>query len=295
MRGGIVTAVVVLAMAWGLALAQAQPVVTFQDVGLASPESVLYDAQADIYLVSNTNGQPPNDDNGFISKLSPDGKVLDLKWIDGADPGVELNGPKGLTLSGDTLYVADIDTVRMFDLATGEPRGQVKIEGATFLNDMAAGPDGSVYTTDTGVNAQFQPAGTDAIYRITPDGKVETVIKSTDLAAPNGLLVLDSGALFVVSIAPGGLVYKVVDGKQQDVRHLDVERFDGVVALPDGDMLISSWGASSVVRLSPDGQVTTIVEGVQSPADIGLDTKRNRLLVPSSMTNQVLVYQLPAQ
>ena len=36
--------------------------------------------------VSNRNGGPGDmDDNGFISRVSPDGRVLDLKWIDGTD------------------------------------------------------------------------------------------------------------------------------------------------------------------------------------------------------------------
>jgi len=31
------------------------------------------------------------------------------------------------------LYVADIDTVRWFDMGTGKPRGSVKVEGATAI------------------------------------------------------------------------------------------------------------------------------------------------------------------
>ena len=43
--------------------------------GLSTPESVLYDADDDRYLVSNINGKPTDkDNNGFISALSPDGR-----------------------------------------------------------------------------------------------------------------------------------------------------------------------------------------------------------------------------
>ena len=63
---------------------------------MSTPESALHDPEADVYLVSNINGGPcDRDDNGFISRVSPDGQVLDLKWIDGADPGVTLHAPKG--------------------------------------------------------------------------------------------------------------------------------------------------------------------------------------------------------
>src|SRR5215831_227134 len=91
-----------------------------------APESVLYDPQADIYLVSNINGTPlAKDNNGFISRVSPDsGKVVQLKWIAGGANGVTLNAPKGMGIVGDTLFVADIDVVRMFNRTTGAPMGQ---------------------------------------------------------------------------------------------------------------------------------------------------------------------------
>src|SRR4051812_30384150 len=68
-----------------------------QITGLHTPESVLYDDQADTYLVSNVNGSPfAKDDNGFISRVAPSGEVTTLKWIDGAQANVVLNAPKGL-------------------------------------------------------------------------------------------------------------------------------------------------------------------------------------------------------
>ena len=58
-----------------------------------------------------------------------------------------------------TLYVADLDTVRMFDAKTGAAKGEVKIPGATFLNDIAT--DGKVvYVSDSqsGGTASIRPA-----------------------------------------------------------------------------------------------------------------------------------------
>ena len=71
-----------------------------KDVGFQTPESVQHDVATDTYLVSNINGSPlDKDDNGFISKLSPEGQVINLKWIDGAAADVELNAPKGIGIS----------------------------------------------------------------------------------------------------------------------------------------------------------------------------------------------------
>lgn len=102
--------------------------ITVAEVGFATPESVLHDAIADVYLVSNINGHPLQPDgNGFISRLSPSGEVVDLKWIDGEAEGVTLNAPKGMAIVGEVFYVADIDVVRMFDRTTGSPLGEIVV------------------------------------------------------------------------------------------------------------------------------------------------------------------------
>ena len=135
--------------------------------GLSTPESVFYDADADRYLVSNINGKPDGkDNNGFISVLSPDGTTTTPKWIEGGKEKVKLDAPKGMGVANGVLYVADISVVRMFDAKTGAPKGDVAIPGATFLNDIATGPDGKVYVSDTGVKVTakgFEPTGTDAV------------------------------------------------------------------------------------------------------------------------------------
>src|SRR5207253_5258061 len=88
--------------------------------GFLTPESVLHDTTQDIYFVSNINGSPTaKDNNGFISRVRPDGAVENLKFIEGGKNGVTLHGPKGLALWGDTLWVADIDVVRGFNARTG--------------------------------------------------------------------------------------------------------------------------------------------------------------------------------
>src|SRR5262249_23618344 len=139
-------------------------VVTWKGIGLSTPESVLHDETSDTYLVSNIEGQPAEADNkAFISKLGPDGNVVSLKWIESGKNKVTPNAPKGMAFQDDKLYVADIDTVRIFDRNTGAPVGDVKIPNATFLNDVASWTNGRVIISDTGVKAGgkggLEPAG----------------------------------------------------------------------------------------------------------------------------------------
>ena len=61
----------------------------------ASPESAYYDAASNSIFVSSINGQIlEKDGNGYISRLSPDGKVVSAKWVTG------LNAPKGMRSAG---------------------------------------------------------------------------------------------------------------------------------------------------------------------------------------------------
>lgn len=274
-----------------------QPLVVEGD--FKTPESILYDADHDLYLVSNINGPAvAGDDNGFISKVTPDGKIAELKWIDGANEKVRLNAPKGMAIVNGVLYVADINTVRMFDLASGEPKGEIPVDGATFLNDLygpvtVAGDDGKdttvIYLTDTGMDKSFKPSGTDAVYRIA-DGKVEPVIKGKELGGPNGV-VADATTIWVVTYRQQELI-AITDGKKRRVVELPSGSLDGIVRLPGGDMLISSWQASAVYRGPATGPFEAIIENVESPADIGYDGKRKRVLIPLFQKDYLEIHQL---
>ncbi|MBS2014475.1 MAG: hypothetical protein JST00_16435 [Deltaproteobacteria bacterium] len=266
-----------------------------KEAGLSTPESVLFDEAADVYLVSNINGSPLEaDGNGFISKLTPDGKVESLKWIEGGKNKVTLNAPKGLAIVGDVLYVADLDTVRMFDRKTGAPAGEVKIAGATFLNDLTVGTDGKVLVSDSGLKGGakgFEPSGTDAVYVIDKAKKVTPLAKSKDLGGPNGLLAIGEKT-WVVTFGSGEMYSLDTKGKKSDVAKLPKGQLDGILALPNGDVLVSSWEGSVVYRGKPGAEMKAIVEDVKSPADIGYDKKRNRVLVPLFMENEVRAYEL---
>jgi hypothetical protein len=261
--------------------------------GFATPESVLYDPDQDVYFVSNINGQPlAADDNGYISRINAETLQIDAKWIDAAKPDIILNAPKGMAILGDDLYVADLSVVRKFDRKTGKPKGEVAIPGSTFLNDVAS--DGKVvYVSDTGMKAGnngFEPTGTDAIWKIAGD-KPEKIASGSNLNRPNGVDVVD-GKVWVVTFGSNEL-YQIDKGKKATVTtKLPKGSLDGLVHLSDGSFLVSSWDAKAVYRGKPGGTFDTVVSNVDSPADIGYDTKRHRLLVPHFVENVVSMHDV---
>jgi sugar lactone lactonase YvrE len=262
--------------------------------GLDTPESVYYDDANDRYLVSNINGKPLDvDDNGYIAILSPDGTITTQKWISGGQNNVKLDAPKGMAIAKGILYVADITVVRMFDAKTGVSKGEVKIPGSTFLNDVAASADGSkIYVSDSALKATdkgFGPTGTDAVW-IIEKKKAKVLAKSPDLGAPNGLLPVATG-VWVVTFGSGELYRLDVKGAKQDATKLPKGTLDGIVALGDS-LLISSWEGSEIFRGKPGGTFDVALPGQKAPADIGYDTKRGRVLVPHFMDGTVEAYDL---
>lgn len=259
-------------------------------VGFKTPESVTHDPDQDVYFVSNVNGAPTQkDDNGFISKVSPTGDVT-LKFIDAASASVELNAPKGLAVAGGVLYVADIDRVRMFDAKTGVARGEVAIPGATFVNDVAAGPDGSLYVSDSGLKPDFSPSGTDAIYKIT-NGTLRKLTTEKNLGNPNGVLP-DVGGVWVTTFGSGEIYWITDKGKRESIQKMPGGKNDGIARLKDGRVCVSSWETSSVYCRIGNGEFVEVVTGVASPADMGYDVERDRLLIPLFTKDEVVLHNL---
>jgi hypothetical protein len=262
--------------------------------GFQTPESVLYDPEQDVYFVSNINGPPVTaDDNGFISRVNAESQQVEMMWIDGAKPDVTLNAPKGMTIVGDELWVSDLTSVRKFDRKTGAPKGAIAIKGSTFLNDLAS--DGTTaYVSDSGLKAGgasgFEPTGTDAIWQIT-GRTAKKYASGKDLNRPNGLAVV-GGKVWVVTFGAKEL-YPIENGKKGQPVELPQGSLDGLVALPDGNLLVSSWDGKAVYRGKPGETFQAVVENVESPADLGFDTKRNRLLIPHFTENRVTIHSLP--
>lgn len=264
--------------------------------GFSTPESVIWSAKANAWFVSNINGSPvARDGNGFISRVNRDGAVDSLHFIQGGRDGVTLNGPKGLALVGDTLWVADIDAIRAFDITNGKPVASIDLgKQATFLNDVATGPDGVIYITDSGLgfDDKGNPThpGPDKIFGLS--GRTAKMVATGDwLNRPNGITWDEANSRFIVVPFGGTALLGWKPGVQKvDTVGTGPGSQDGV-EIVGGDLLVTSWADSSVFQVGATGN-TKVATGVTSPADFGVDQTRGLIAIPLFTQNTVEVWQV---
>lgn len=272
----------------GLAQAGTDPAPLWEATGFNGPESAFYDAKRKLIFVSNVDGQPnEKDGKGSISILSADGKVVNPAWQSG------LNAPKGLAMVGERLYVADIDTLRVFDVMNGRQMASYVVPEAKFLNDVTADSAGNVYVSDM---------LDDAIYRLAGD-EFSLWLKDAALQAPNGLLA-EEGRLVVgawgvmtegfATEVPGHL--KSVDLESKAIVSMgsgeSLGNLDGVESDGRGGYFVSDWFSGGLFRIKASGEAEKLLTLEQGSADIGVIPAKNLVLVPMMNSGTVRAYQI---
>lgn len=267
--------------------------------GLSTPESVLWDATRGVWYVSNINGSPvAKDDNGYILRLSADGAKLDsVPFINGADADITLNAPKGMALVGDTLWVADIDAIRAFDVNTGNTVTTLELaaQRATFLNDVAVAGDGTIYITDSGISfnadGSVSHPGKSRVFALVGRNAREAVVLPAESAA-NGIAFDAANNRWLIVGFNSPSVFAWTAGTDNvTVLGSGPGGGDGIVILNDGRALYSSWADSSLYVFA-DSSSTKLRGGLNAPADIGYDPRRNVVAVPLFSDNRVELWQL---
>jgi sugar lactone lactonase YvrE len=248
-------------------------------------ESCTYDPTRNLIVVMNAGvaeTQEPND--GYVSLLNPDGTVHTAKWIGATRDGLTLNHPLGSCIQGGTLYAADIDTVRTFDLATGRPGRAFPVPGSTFLNGIAVTNDGTILVSNT------RPP--ECVYRITPSGEVSTFVEGKPLALPNGVAIDQDGNVVVVNVGDNAVMTFDLSGKLIRTEHAAEGGNDGIVVLPDGTKYVSSVKFGSVSQIRPGQKAKVIAAGIPSAASMGYDSKQHQLIIPMNPNNAVAFIKL---
>jgi gluconolactonase len=275
-----------LALVMGAAaplLAQETRIIT----GLKQPESVAIGPGGKVYVSETGEYEKAND--GYISVLEG-GKLR--RFATGLDD------PHGIKWYQDHLFVSDnmgfvwrIDSqgaVERFVDATDFPR---KI---TNFNDLEIDGDGNLYVSDSG----DWEGGGGAIYRITQDKKITTVITQDDdvkVVSPNGLLMDGSDKLLEVDYTTGILFRVDLKGRSMEKVAAGFGASDGLVRDAAGRLIITDFAGHRIFVLSkPDAKpVEIVVKGVESSADLGISPDGKSLIIPDMSGGKLAIMAMP--
>jgi hypothetical protein len=268
---------------------------------IVSAESCSYDATRDLIVAVNRGAdqkQAPND--GFVSLLNHDGSVNTTLWIGATRVGLVLNQPFGSDIQHGKLYVADRDggtadgapsvsVLRMFDIKTGAPAGEIPVPDSTGFNDIAVAKDGTIYASQTGNPNGSTPM---RLYKITADGKSSVLMEGAPLALPNGVAMDNDGNVVVVNIENDAVLTLSTDGKLLKTEHAAMAGSDGLVIMPDGTKYVSSVRFGGVSRIRPGRPAELIATGIPSAASMCYDPKGNQLVIPMNPNNSLAFIKL---
>ena len=263
-----------LAVALGLAIfplsALAANVVSEKTVtGFKFPESVAYDPEAKVLYVGSFGGTElkpaEKDNNGYISKVSLDGKILEERFLPA--PGVTMHKPKGIWVAGNRLWVTDIDGVWEFDTRTKKGK-KLDLPGVQFANDPAI-LGNTLYVSDN---------RTDMLVTVTPADFLDMNANPSVAVAwkdkginPNGLYPSRDGALLMVGFKSDKEkrgIYSMKPGQDPKAISKEIGRLDGLYEMNDGTLLVTDWDSGTVFTWSEKSGVTTIASGFKGPADL---------------------------
>lgn len=257
--------------------------------GLKAPESAYLDPKSGFLFLSQIGegGGKGKDGDGWVSKISVDGKMIENKWVTG------LNAPKGVRSHDGTLYVSDIDRIVVIDIAKAEIEKIVEIEGAEFLNDLATGPDGTVYVSDMAASRVYQ-------YK---DGKVSVFAEGEELEHPNGLLV-DGDSLITGGWGTGfnkedfstkvlGRLKKV-NLKTKEVTTITPEptaHLDGIEVDGKGGYIVTDWKNGKLFRINRKGKSRLLMNFPRGAADHAYLVDKGLIILPQMMEGTLTAFR----
>lgn len=252
--------------------------------GLAAPDSVLHHGQR--HFVSNLGRGGPleADGNGFIAEIDDYGSIKTQKAFPTGED--RLDAPKGMAVIGDVLYVADIRRIVGFSL--GDGRQLSVLEAGTAIEGLAALADGRLLAVDTGAGRLLSIDVSTADIRTVADVRGIGAVA----AGPDGTAI--------VAASTGLQRLPLADGKIEPLGSVD-GLFEGLALLADGRMIasdrIAADGEGALRLFAADGALAghfQIGEALRGPGRFAIDPRRNRLWLPLTQADRVLIFNLTA-
>ena len=271
-----------------------------------SAESCSYDPDRGLIVVPNRGvAQNVQTNNAWVSFINHDGSVHTARWIGVQNPGdaranlkppLVLNEPYGSDIAGGMLYVADRDggttatepsvaVIRKFDMKTGAPAGETRVEKVAWFNDIEAADNGTVYATVTGVGGDKPDPASWQVWKIAPDGTATIFVQGAPLRQPNGVAFDPQNNIVVVNIGNNEVLTFSPEGKLLKTENAAQAGNDGLVIMPDGTKYVSSVVNGGVSRMRPNQPAELIARNIPNAASMCYDAGGNQLVIPMNPNN----------
>jgi len=257
--------------------------------GFSHPESVVFHEDKNEYYVSNMADQ--EDGDGFISRVSAEGEIIELKWIEG------LKDPKGLLIIDDKVYVTNNTELIEISIEDSEITRRIEVEGAKSLNDITVDAVGNIFISDSGKSAIYLMPG-DSPNMMIPEnegGEIIEYLNSSRLEYVNGLF------------AQKDQLYAAAWGENTDGNFLKIDmdtreitkiskngigNLDGIQPVGDEAFYLSDWATGKIYLAGKNGDLKEVLTSEKSAGDIFFDVEKNQLVLPMNHQNAVWWYQL---
>lgn len=265
------------------------PELVWETAGFEGPESVVFDAARNQFYVSNmgTFGKDAVPHDGFISRVSAEGKMLELKWVTGLDD------PKGLALANGRLYVGDDPALAEIDLAAGKiVVRHAPADGKGDFNDCTTDAAGNVYVCSGRLGTVFRLSG----------GKFEPWFK-LDRSRSGSLNGLKAGQ---DRLLLGGWSVRGADGKEQPghisfVTYADqtfgrlgdqpVCHVDGLEPDGRGGYTVTDWLTGDVLHVTADGKTSPLLQLGRGTADHTYLPGKQLLIIPQMVEHKLRAFR----
>lgn len=233
-----------------------------------NPESVVYDAANDRYLVSNKG----------------DGKII---AVDKEENQTLFNTDqasiRGLHILGDKVFAGCDAGVAAFNLADGTRAFIVDIPERALLNDVTSDSDGILYVSDSSGHQ---------IFKVNPSDQTYTIL-ATGIFGTNGLWYDSIEDRLFTTTAGSTPSISAVDINDGTVTQLVVtphQSLDGITEDNEGNIYYSSWQAGAVYKYDRafSQDPVLVSSGHAGPADIGYNLIDNVLAIPEFLDHEVI-------
>lgn len=244
------------------------------------PESAVYDPIREVIYVSNYDGYNRSRKEGkqYISKVSLNGKIEELKWVIG------VFNPTGLAVFQDKLYAAEIRSLVEIDINSGQIVNRYAAPGSIFLNDVAVDKSGNVYISDSAKHLIFRFA----------EGRFEEWLKGDEIRNPNGLHVHENHLIVGNNGDKCLKSVNIADKRISTIVKLGPGIIDGVKTEKNGNYLVSHW-EGKLYRITPQGQITKILDTTApgiNEADFEYIVAKNLIIIPTFFDNKLIAYKI---